>query len=87
VLAMIKQHRKTLVGEVISDKMDKTVVVEVTRYLTHPFYRKILNRRTKIHAHDEENQCRVGDIVEIAESRPVSKTKAWVVTKIVRKAL
>jgi small subunit ribosomal protein S17 len=80
-----KIHR-TLTGRVVSDKMDKTVTVLVERKLTHPLYGKILRRSKKYHAHDEANECHPGDIVLIEECRPLSKTKAWRVTKLVEKA-
>jgi len=77
--------RKRLIGEVISDKMDKTVVVAVTRLTMHPRYKKTVKRVTKFKAHDEENKCKVGDLVTIIESRPFSKEKRWQVIEIVRK--
>jgi|Deesub1362B_J571_1020462.scaffolds.fasta_scaffold00036_138 small subunit ribosomal protein S17 len=78
--------KKVFVGEVISDKMDKTVTVAVTRIVMHPRYKKYIKRTTKLKAHDEDNSCKVGDIVKIIESRPLSKTKRWVVLeKIGRK--
>ncbi|MCK6505436.1 30S ribosomal protein S17 [Myxococcota bacterium] len=70
---------RVLVGRVVSDKMDKTVVVEVERRVLHPKYRKYVNRRQKYKAHDEENTCQVDDVVVIKESRPLSRTKRWVV--------
>lgn len=78
--------RKTFIGEVVSDKMDKTVVVMVTRLVRHPLYEKVIKKRKKFHAHDENNECRVGDIVEIMETRPLSKTKRWRVVRIIRRA-
>ena len=78
--------RKTRVGIVSSDKMDKTVTVLVERKVKHPLYGKIIRRSTKIHAHDEQNQYGVGDIVVIAETRPLSKTKSWVVQELLEKA-
>ena len=77
---------RTLQGKVVSDKMDKTVTVLVERKVKHPLYGKIIRRSTKIHAHDEQNQYGVGDIVVIAETRPLSKTKSWVVQELVEKA-
>jgi len=77
--------RKRLIGEVISDKMDKTVVVAVTRLTMHPRYKKTIKKVTKFKAHDEENRCKVGDLVTIIESRPLSKEKRWRVIEIVRK--
>jgi len=74
------------VGRVVSDKMDKTVVVEVERTLKHPLYRRYLRRRSKFHAHDANNECREGDVVEIVSSRPLSKTKRWRVREILKRA-
>lgn len=76
--------KKILRGTVISDKMDKTVTVSVERIFQHPLYKKIIKTRKKYKAHDEENKCRVGDVVEIIESRPISKTKRWKVLRIVK---
>lgn len=81
----VKKQRRTLIGEVISNKMDKTIVVEIVHTKSHDLYHKIINRTTKIHAHDENNECNIGDIVKIAESRPISKTKAWVLVEIIEK--
>jgi small subunit ribosomal protein S17 len=73
------------VGQVVSDKMDKTVVVAVSRVVRHPFYRKILRRITKLKAHDEKNECKVGDRVRLIETRPISKDKHWRVAQIVER--
>lgn len=73
------QH--VLTGRVVSDKMAKTVTVLVERRVKHPLYGKFVTKSAKYHAHDENNECREGDTVEISESRPISKTKAWVVTR------
>lgn len=78
--------KKIFTGKVVSDKMDKTVVVEVTRLLQHPLYKKTVKYRKKFMAHDEENRCKVGDIVSIVESRPLSRRKRWVVLDILKKA-
>ncbi len=78
--------KKIFTGKVVSDKMDKTVVVEVTRLVQHPVYKKTVKYRKKFMAHDEENRCKVGDIVSIIESRPLSRRKRWVVLDIVKKA-
>ncbi|MBT3566444.1 MAG: 30S ribosomal protein S17 [Porticoccus sp.] len=72
----------TLSGRVVSDKMDKTVTVVVERRVKHPLYGKILNKSSKIHAHDEKNECRIGDVITIIETRPMSKTKSWALVKI-----
>jgi small subunit ribosomal protein S17 len=81
-----KGQRKTLQGTVVSNKMDKTVVVRVERLTKHPRYNKTIKRAKKFKAHDEQNQCAIGDIVEIMETRPLSKDKRWRVTEIVRRA-
>ncbi len=75
--------KRTLIGKVVSDKMDKTVTVLVERHVRHPLYGKIIVRTAKYHAHDEANQAKQGDTVEIQEGRPISKTKAWTVTRII----
>ncbi len=79
-------RRKMLTGTVISDRMDKTVVVAVERKVIHPLYKKTLTRTSRHFAHDEKNECQVGDVVEIIESRPLSRLKRWRVRRIVRKA-
>ena len=78
---------RTLTGTVTSDKMDKTVTVLVERRVKHPLYGKYVVESKKYHAHDEANECGVGDKVEIAETRPLSKTKSWKVTRILEKAV
>ena len=78
--------RKTRVGLVVSDKMDKTVVVAIEDNVKHPLYGKIVKRTLKLHAHDEENACGVGDKVKLMETRPLSKTKRWRVVEIIEKA-
>ncbi len=78
-------NRKVRIGTVISDKMDKTVVVQVETLTRHPLYRKVIRRRAKFKAHDEENKCRVGDVVKIMETRPLSKEKRWRVVEILQK--
>lgn len=78
--------RKSRVGEVVSDKMDKTVVVAIEDNVRHPLYKKIIKRTIKLKAHDENNECRMGDRVELMETRPLSKDKRWRVTRIVVKA-
>jgi small subunit ribosomal protein S17 len=78
--------RKTRVGRVVSDKMDKTVVVAIEDNVKHPLYKKIIKNTIRLKAHDEENACRVGDRVLIMETRPLSKTKRWRVAEIVEKA-
>ena len=78
--------RKTRVGIVVSDKMDKTVVVAINDNVRHPLYKKIVKRTVKLKAHDELNECRVGDRVEVTETRPLSKDKRWRVSNIIEKA-
>jgi len=77
---------RTVTGRVISDKMDKTITVLVERLVKHPLYGKYIRRSTKLHAHDERNECREGDVVVIQECRPLSKTKSWRLVKIVERA-
>ena len=78
--------RKTRVGLVVSDKMDKTVVVAIVDNVKHPLYKKIVKRTVRLKAHDEKNECRVGDRVEVMETRPLSKDKRWRVSEILEKA-
>ena len=78
--------RKVRVGKVVSDKMDKTVVVAIEDRVAHPLYKKIVGRTYKLKAHDEKNECGVGDIVKVMETRPLSKDKRWRVVEIVEKA-
>lgn len=85
-MSQMRGKRKVFVGVVVSDKMDKTVVVAVDRLVRHPLYKKVVRRTSKFYAHDEFNECRVGDIVEIMETRPLSKLKRWRVVKIVQRA-
>lgn len=77
---------RSQVGIVISDKMDKTVTVRLERRVKHPLYGKYLTRNTKVHAHDEDNTCNIGDTVRITEGRPLSKTKSWRVIEVVERA-
>jgi small subunit ribosomal protein S17 len=79
--------KKKRVGTVVSDKMDKTVTVEVERLVSHPIYKKYIRRKANYHAHDEKNECRVGDRVTIVECRPLSKLKRWRVKEIIRRAV
>jgi small subunit ribosomal protein S17 len=81
-----RNHRKIRDGLVVSDKMDKTVVVAVEDRVTHPLYRKVLRRTSKLKAHDEQNSCGVGDRVRLMETRPLSATKRWRVVEILEKA-
>ncbi len=79
--------RKQLIGEVLSIKMDKTVVLRVDRRISHPIYKKYVTKSKKYYAHDENNKCAVGDIVKIIESKPISKHKRWIVLDIEKKAV
>ena len=81
-----KTLKRTVIGKVSSDKMDKTVTVVIERSVKHPLYGKIMTRSKKYHAHDETNQAKIGDTVEIQEGRPISKTKAWSVTRVIQVA-
>lgn len=77
---------RTQQGRVVSNKMDKSITVAIERIVKHPIYGKFVRRTTKLHAHDENNQCSIGDIVEIRECRPLSKTKSWTLVNVVTKA-
>ena len=77
---------RTATGKVVSDKMDKTITVLIERRVKHPIYGKYLTRSTKLHAHDESNECKMGDLVTISETRPYSKTKTWKLEKIEKSA-
>lgn len=79
--------KRTLIGRVVSDKMDKTVTVLVERKVKHPMYGKVMVRSKKYHAHNEGNSAKAGDLVEIIETRPVSRTKTWAVTSVLEKAI
>jgi len=85
-MSQTRGKRKVFVGVVVSDKMDKTVVVAVDRLVRHPLYKKVIRKTSKFYAHDENNECRVGDIVEIMETRPLSKLKRWRVVRIIQRA-
>ena len=78
--------RKTRIGVVSSNKMEKTITVAVERKVKHPIYGKFLNKTTRFHAHDEKNECTVGDVVRIMETRPLSKTKRWRLVEVIEKA-
>ncbi|MBN1624835.1 MAG: 30S ribosomal protein S17 [Clostridia bacterium] len=78
--------RKTRTGKVVSDKMDKTIVVAVETSVKHPLYKKIIKRTYKLKAHDENNECRIGDTVKVMETRPISKDKRWRLVQITNKA-
>ena len=85
-MAEARGMRKTRIGVVVSDKMDKTIVVAIRTRVKHPLYGKIMNRTNKVKAHDEENQCGIGDTVKIMETRPLSKDKRWRLVEIIEKA-
>ena len=80
------KNTRTLVGKVVSDKRSKTITVQIERRTKHELYGKIVGKSSKYHAHDEKGEYKLGDVVEIAEGRPISKTKSWVVTRLVEKA-
>lgn len=82
---MERNLRKTRIGVVSSNKMDKTITVKVERKIKHPLYGKFLKKTTSFHAHDEKNECSIGDIVKIMETRPMSKTKRWRLVEVVEK--
>lgn len=81
-----RKTRKTRIGKVSSNKMDKTIVVSITTKVKHPIYGKFVNKTTKFYAHDEKNECGIGDLVKIMETRPLSKLKRWRVVEIIEKA-
>ncbi|MGI6333059.1 MAG: 30S ribosomal protein S17 [Saccharofermentanales bacterium] len=85
-MSVDRNLRKTRVGLVSSDKMDKTIVVAVTVHVRHPLYKKIIKRTFKLKAHDENNECKVGDTVRVMETRPLSKDKRWRLVEIIEKA-
>ena len=86
-MAEAQKTVRTLTGKVVSDKMDKTITVLIERRVKHPIYGKYVKRSTKLHAHDETNQCRQGDVVTIRETRPLAKTKAWTLVEVVERAV
>lgn len=81
-----RKNTRTLQGKVISNKMDKSITVAIERHVKHPIYGKFITRTTKLHVHDEANQCKEGDIVTIRECRPLSKTKSWTLVSVVESA-
>ena len=85
-MAEVRNLRKTRTGLVTSDKMDKTITVAVERKVKHPIYGKFVKKTTKFHAHDENGECGIGDVVKIMETRPLSKTKRWRLVEIIQKA-
>lgn len=85
-MAEAEKTARTLSGKIISDKMDKTVTVLIERRVKHPMYGKVMNKSSKIKAHDENNDCQMGDVVTIAETRPLSKSKSWTLVNIDERA-
>ncbi|MBK8186842.1 MAG: 30S ribosomal protein S17 [Cellvibrio sp.] len=85
-MTQVAKVARTLTGKVVSDKMDKTITVLIERRVKHPIYGKYTTKSSKIHAHDEKNECKMGDIVTVSESRPLSKTKTWALLKIEERA-
>ena len=82
-----RSRRKTRVGEVVSDKMNKTIVVAVTRLVRHPLYGRFVKKTSKFKVHDENNECRTGDVVKIMETRPISKDKRWRLVEVTKKVI
>ncbi|MHA7817877.1 MAG: 30S ribosomal protein S17 [Pseudohaliea sp.] len=85
-MAAAEKRTRTATGKVVSNKMDKTITVLIERRVKHPVYGKYITRSSKVHAHDEDNQCRIGDLVTVAESRPLSRTKTWKLVEVVEQA-
>lgn len=83
----MKNKIKTLQGTVIKNKMEKSIVVNIERMIKYPIYKKFIKKTKKIHAHDEKNKCNIGDLVEIYETKPISKTKSWTLLKIIKKSI
>ena len=86
-MSVEKKRTRTLTGKVVSNKMDKSITVLVERRVRHPVYGKYMTKSSKVHAHDEKNECNVGDVVTLSESKPISKTKAWQLVSILENAL
>ena len=85
-MAEVEKRARTATGKVVSDKMDKTITVLIERRVKHPFYGKFQTRSSKIHAHDANNECKNGDVVTVAETKPISKSKTWTLVKVEEKA-
>ena len=85
-MAEVEKSARTVTGKVVSDKMDKTITVLVERRVRHPIYGKYITRSSKLHAHDEKNECKIGDVVTVYETRPLSRTKTWALLRIEEKA-
>jgi small subunit ribosomal protein S17 len=86
-MSEIENKARTVTGRVVSDKMDKTITVLVERRVRHPMYGKFITKSSKLHAHDEKNECHIGDVVTVYETRPLSKTKTWALLRIEEKAV
>ena len=86
-MSAAEKRTRLATGRVVSNKMDKTITVLVERRVKHPIYGKFMKKSTKLHIHDENNECAVGDTVQISECRPISKTKSWKLVKVVEKAI
>ena len=86
-MSAAKKRTRTLTGKVVSNKMDKSITVLVERRVKHPVYGKYMTKSSKVHAHDEKNECNIGDVVSLSESKPISKTKAWQLVSILENAL
>ena len=82
-----KKRTRTITGKVVSNRMDKSITVLVERRVKHPVYGKYMTKSSKVHAHDEKNECNIGDLVSLSESKPISKTKAWQLVSILENAL
>jgi len=85
-MAEVEKKARTVTGRVVSDKMDKTITVLVERRVRHPMYGKYITKSSKLHAHDEKNECQIGDVVTVFERRPLSKTKTWSLLRVEEKA-
>ena len=85
--AAVVTHKNEKVGQVVSTKMAKTIVVEVSRRVPHPLYKRIISKRKRFYAHDEQGQAKMGDVVRIIESRPLSKLKRWMLSDVIRRAV
>lgn len=83
----MSDNTRTLKGRVVSNKMEKSIVVIIERFVKHPIYGKFIKRTTKLHVHDENNNSKVGDFIEIKECRPLSKTKSWILVRIIKKSI
>lgn len=83
----MSDNTRTLKGRVVSNKMEKSIVVIIERFVKHPIYGKFIKRTTKLHVHDENNNSKVGDFIEIKECRPLSKTKSWILVRVIKKSI